>query len=245
MLSFLKPKYFLRDLIPKNYIDIHNHILAGIDDGAKTRQETNILISRMKELNIAGAVATPHTFYGLWNNTTFTINKAYCTAIETDTNSTFIQGYASEYLLDATLITRANKEKLLCIKEAYVLVELPLYNAPMDLYEMLFELKIKDYKIIIAHPERYRYFHNNFNKFIKLKESGVYFQLNLLSLTGFYGKETQKIAERLLEYDMYDFTGTDIHRELHINELTINPIAFNKKNKVGDLLEKNTFFNAI
>jgi protein-tyrosine phosphatase len=73
----------------------------------------------------------------------------------------------------------------------------------------------------------------------------VYFQLNLLSLTGFYGKETQKIAERLLGYDMYDFTGTDIHRERHINELTITLIAFYSKNKVGDLLEKNTFFNAI
>jgi protein-tyrosine phosphatase len=217
-------------------------VLAGIDDGAKTREETDNLISRMKELNIAGAIATPHTFYGLWNNTASTIKKAYHSDIETNSNSTFIKGYASEYLLDATLITRVNKEKLLCIKDTYVLVELPLSNNPINLYEMLFELKMKDYKIIIAHPERYRYFHGTTNKFNKLKESGVYFQLNLLSLTGFYGNDIQKMAERLLENDMYDFTGTDIHNEHHIDELMTSPIPFSNKNKIADLLQKNTIF---
>lgn len=242
MLSIFKSKYFIKDLIPENYIDIHNHVLAGIDDGAKIREETNTLIYRMKELNIAGAITTPHTFYGLWNNTASTIKKAYDNAIETDTNSSFLKGYASEYLLDTTLIARINKETLLCIKDTYLLVELPPFNNPIDLYEMLFELKIKDYKTIIAHPERYRYFHDNSKKINKLKESGVYFQLNLLSLTGFYGKEIQKMAERLLENEMYDFTGTDIHNERHIDELMTKPISYSNKNKIGDLLQKNTIF---
>jgi len=230
--------------MPDNYIDIHNHLLAGIDDGAKTMEETNSLISGMKELNIAGAVPTPHTFHGLWNNTTSTIKKAYDIAIETEPNRTFLKGYASEYLLDATLIARINKEPLLCIKDNYILVELPFFNNPIDLYEMLFELKMKNYKIILAHPERYRYFHKNTKKFNKLKESGVYFQLNLLSLTGYYGKEIQKISEQLLEEDLYDFTGTDIHNERHIEELRTKPLPFTNKNKIGDLLENNTFFNA-
>lgn len=230
--------------MPENYIDIHNHLLAGIDDGAKTRKETNTLISGMKELNIAGAIPTPHTFQGLWNNTISTIKKAYDTAIETDPNRTFLKGYASEYLLDATLIARINKERLLCIKDTYVLVELPFFNNPIDLYEMLFELKMKNYKIILAHPERYRYFHKDSKKFDKLKESGVYFQLNLLSLTGYYGKEIQKTAEQLLENNLYDFTGTDIHNERHIEELRTKPIPFPNKNKIGDLLENNTVFNA-
>ncbi len=228
--------------MPENYIDIHNHLLAGIDDGAKTTEETNSLISGMKELNIAGAVATPHTFQGLWNNTTSSIKKAYDTAIETDPNRAFLKGYASEYLLDATLIARINKEPLLCIKENYVLVELPLFHNPLNLYEMLFELKMKNYKIILAHPERYRYFHKDIKKFEKIRESGVYFQLNLLSLTGYYGKEIQKIAEQLLENELYDFTGTDIHNEHHIAKLRTKSISFPDKNKIGDLLEKNTFF---
>jgi protein-tyrosine phosphatase len=243
-MSFIfKTKYFLKDLMPENYIDIHNHLLAGIDDGAKTIEETNRLITRMKGINIAGAIATPHTFYGLWNNTTSSIKNAYNIAKETNSNDSFLRGYASEYLLDSTLITRINEENLLCLKDNYVLVELDLFNNPINLYEMLFELKIKDYKVIIAHPERYMYFHNSMAKFSKLKEFGVYFQLNLLSLTGFYGKEVQKVAERLLENNLYDFTGTDIHRDLHIDELNRKPLQFSNTNKIADLLQKNTLFN--
>ena len=229
--------------MPENYIDIHNHLLAGIDDGATTSEETHSLIAGMKELNIAGAIATPHTFEGLWNNTTSSIKKAYYTAIESDPNASFLKGYASEYLLDSTLMARIKEEKLLCIKDDYVLVEFHLLNNQINLYEMLFELKLKEYQIIIAHPERYGYMHNDFKKFSKLKEFGVHFQLNLLSLTGNYGKEIQKMAEKLLDNDMYDFTGTDIHNQKHIDQLTKKPILFSKKNKIGDLLQKNVFFN--
>lgn len=245
MLSYFKSKYFIKDLMPENYIDIHNHLLAGIDDGAKTREETNSLVFGMKELNIAGAISTPHTFHGLWNNTTSSIKNAFDTAIETDSNRTFLKGYASEYLLDASLIARINKEPLLCIKDNYILVELPFFNTPIDLFEMLFELKIKNYKIIMAHPERYRYFHKETKKFDKLKEYGVYFQLNLLSLTGYYGKEIKKMAEQLIVNDLYDFTGTDIHNEHHIEELKTKPLPFANKNKIADLLEKNTFFTVL
>lgn len=243
MIAIFKSKYFLNEVMPDNYIDIHNHLLAGIDDGAKTSEETNILITRMKEMNIAGAFATPHTFQGRWNNSKYSIKKAYDSAKETHLNRAFLKGYASEYMLDYTLMLRIKEEKLLCIHDSFLLVELHLINNSMDLYDMLFELKLKEYKIIIAHPERYLYFHNDFRKFNKLKASGVYFQLNLLSLTGYYGKEVQKMAEKLLENDMYDFTGTDIHNEKHIDELTKKPILFSKKNKIGDLLQKNTVFN--
>lgn len=243
MLSLFKSKYYLRDIIPNNYIDIHNHLLPGIDDGAKTVEETSLLIERMKELNIAGAYATPHTFNGIWNNSKLSISCAYDNAKIIDSNSSFLIGYASEYMLDYALIARIKEEKLLCFKDNYVLVEFNLFNIQIDMYEMLFELKSKEYKIIIAHPERYGYFHNDLKKYTKLKEFGVYFQLNLLSLTGYYGKEIQHMAEKLLDNDMYDFTGTDIHNQKHIDHLTKKPILFSKKNKIGDLLQKNAFFN--
>lgn len=242
MLSIFKAKYYLKDLMPNNYIDIHNHILPGIDDGAKTIEETNTLIYQMRDLNIAGAIATPHTYYNLWNNTRSIIQETYTNALEANTNSSFLKGYASEYLLDATLIARINRESLLCIKNNYILVELPFLNNPIDLYEMLFELKIKDYKIIIAHPERYRYFHNDIKKYFKLKDSGVYFQLNLLSLVGYYGSDITRMTKQLLDNDLYDFTGSDIHNEHHINILKSKPILFHDKNKIGDLFEKNNVF---
>jgi len=228
--------------MPDHYIDIHNHLLAGIDDGAKTTEDTYSLISGMRDLNIAGAIATPHTFHGLWDNSISSIKDAHEIAIKTSANADFLKGFASEYFLDTTLMARIKKEKLLCLKDNYVLVEFHLFNNQLNRDEMLFELKAKGYDIIIAHPERYGYFHNDLKKFSKLKESGVEFQLNLLSLTGYYGKEIQNMAEKLLENDMYDFTGTDIHHQKHIDHLTKKPILFSKRNKICDLLKKNDFF---
>ncbi|MFB3390021.1 tyrosine-protein phosphatase [Flavobacterium sp. LAR06] len=242
MLRIFKPKYLLKDLLPNQYIDIHNHLLPSIDDGPNTAKETMKLISRMKEIRIEGAIATPHTYIKYWNNTSHNIYCAYGIAKQIEPGKSFLKGYASEYMLDASLVARLNKEKLLCIHDTYILVELPYMGCPLNLYEMLFELKCKNYKIIIAHPERYIYFHNSIEKFKKLKLFGVYFQLNLLSLIGYYGKSIQKIAESLIENDLYDFTGTDIHNEHHIDQYATKPIYFNI-NKIGDLLRANSLFN--
>lgn len=241
MLSLFKTHYYLKDLIPSSYIDIHNHLLPGIDDGARTIEETKILVSRMKEINIIGAIATPHTFTKCWDNSPESIKKAYNIATESNIERKFLKGYASEYMLDATLMERLKKENLLCIQDSYVLIELSLLSCPLNLYEMLFELKCKNYKIIIAHPERYFYFHNRDEKFEKLKAFGVYFQLNLLALVGHYGNNVQKIAESLIEKDLYDFTGTDIHNEEQVDLFSTRSIHFSK-NKVGDLLQNNSLF---
>lgn len=243
MLSLFRSKYYLKDILPDNYIDIHNHVLPGIDDGARTVEETNRLISQMKAINIAGAIATPHTYSGLWNNTSTSIKEAYEIATVPKQNTSFLKGYASEYMLDHKLIQRIKKETLLGLHEDYILIEFHLFSYPINLYEMLFELKLQNYKIVIAHPERYLYFHNSMSKYKKLKEFGVFFQLNLLSLTGYYGKEIQIMAEVLLHNGLYDFTGTDIHNERQIKQLSTKAIPFPKKNILGDLLQNNTIFN--
>lgn len=245
MLSLFKSKYYLKDILPNNYIDIHNHILPGIDDGAKTLEETNKLISQMKAINITGAIATPHTFDPLWDNTPDSIKKSYEIATTTKLNNSFLKGYASEYMLDQKLIKTIKKEPLLCIHEDYILIEFHLFSYPINLYEMLFELKVQNYKIVLAHPERYLYLHNSINKYKKLKEFGVYFQLNLLSLVGYYGKEIQAMAEVLLQNGFYNFTGTDIHNEKQISQLTTKPIPFSKRNILGDLLQNNKIFNPV
>jgi tyrosine-protein phosphatase YwqE len=242
MLFLFKSSHYLKDLLPENYVDIHNHLLPGIDDGAKSVQETDLLIAGMKQLNIHSAIATPHSFSGLWDNTTAAIKNAFATAIDQNSNSHFLKGYASEYMLDTSLMARLKNEPLLCIHENYILLEFNLFTKPINLYDMLFEIKVSGYKIIIAHPERYLYFHDNIKKYEKLKEYGVYFQLNLLTLVGHYGKDIKKIAEQLLEKELYDFTGTDIHNEGHIQKLLTKPIRLSKKNKMTDLLQKNNLF---
>ncbi|MEO8255047.1 MAG: CpsB/CapC family capsule biosynthesis tyrosine phosphatase, partial [Flavobacterium sp.] len=157
-------------------------------------------------------------------------------------NIPFLKGYAGEYMLDNSLIEKNNHEILLTLPKNYLLTELNLFNNPLNLYEMLFELKSKNYNIIIAHPERYLYFHNSINKYTKLKKYGVSFQLNLLSLTGYYGKNVKKVAIELFENDLYDFTGSDIHSENEINQFKKVPILITDKNKMEKLLHHNNIF---
>ncbi len=242
MFSLFSSKPLLREILPSNYIDIHNHILPGIDDGASTVEDSEILISGMKELGIKKSIATPHTFFGRWENTAQTIQDAFDHHAEQTKDRGFVQNYASEYMLDPKLIERAQNESLLCLKDNYLLVELNLFNCPIDLYELLFELKIKGYKIIIAHPERYNYFHDSIEKFEKLKAFGVDFQMNLLSLTGYYSKSILKCTQQLLEQDLYDFTGTDIHHIKHIEYLNKKPLVYSNKNKLSKLLSNNSLF---
>lgn len=242
MFPFLKTKHYLKDLLPKNYIDIHNHLLPGIDDGAKTIQETTELIASMKELNIHKSIATPHTFNLKWNNTSQIIKTAFENATENIENKAFLKNYASEYMLDSFLITKMNEEELLCIHDNFLLLEFPLLSSPFNLYEMLFEIKIKNYNIILAHPERYFYLHNSISKYERLKDFGIFFQLNLLSLTGYYGKMIQKIALQLLENDLYDFTGSDIHSKTEINQFKNVKLQIPNKKKMKRLLLNNNIF---
>ena len=107
------------------------------------------------------------------------------------------------------------------------------FSAPMNLYEILFEIQLKGYKPVLAHPERYNFYHNDFESYYKLKKAGCLFQLNFLSLTEQYGKYVQKTSQKLLDLDMYDFVGSDTHHSRHLNLLGT---LFTEKNKL--VLEK-------
>ena len=111
------------------------------------------------------------------------------------------------------------KDDILTLKEKYVLVEMSFFSAPINLYEIIFEIQLKGYKPVLAHPERYIFYHNDFNHFYKLKKAGCLFQLNLLSLTEQYGKSVQKASNKLLKEGLYDFVGTDTHHHHHLELL--------------------------
>ena len=100
-----------------------------------------------------------------------------------------------------------------------VLVEFSMVTAPFDLMQVLFEMQIQNYQPIIAHPERYIYLAQRKNFFDELKEAGCYFQLNLLALTGYYGKSVQELADYLCKKNYYELVGTDLHNERHLSAL--------------------------
>ena len=122
------------------------------------------------------------------------------------------------------------------------MLEINFLNKPINLYEILFEIQISGYKIIIAHPERNLFlFENNKKDILKLKKIGCKFQLNLPSICNSYGEKVRKNSEYLINNDFYDYTGSDIHK---ISDFKIfeKKIKVRGLNKIEKLLQNNSEF---
>ena len=242
MLSFFrKNKKTITTLFPDNYVDIHSHLLPNIDDGSKSFEESVKLIKRLSNYGIKNFVVTPHIMDGVWNNTPQNINQKLF-ELTNYLKTQEIYGIkiraAAEYMIDANFEILLNKKELLTIKDKYLLIELSYFNPPINLKEILFNIQIAGYQPILAHPERYTFYHSNYKEYVKLKELGCLFQLNLLSLSQHYGSKITKIAEQLLKDNLIDFTGTDTHNNHHLDALeTINNRKLLKL--VAPVLENN------
>ncbi|WP_316633662.1 CpsB/CapC family capsule biosynthesis tyrosine phosphatase [uncultured Flavobacterium sp.] len=242
MLSFLKSKPYLKDLLAGDYVDIHSHLLPGIDDGAKTIADTATLAKSFAEIGVTQFITTPHISHYIWNNSPeIIIKKQQETKLLLKKDNIIIPFQAAaEYFMDDWFENHFKNEKLLTLKDNYVLVEMSYINAPVQLYKILFDLQIAGYIPVLAHPERYLFYHKNLNEYDKLKKAGCLFQLNLLAVVGYYGNEVTKIAEQLLKKGMYDFVGTDVHHSNHIS-------YFNQKVKIDvstlkEVVANNQFF---
>jgi protein-tyrosine phosphatase len=240
MFNFFKTKPTLTELIPSDFVDIHSHILPGIDDGAKNINESLSIIKKVKKIGFSKIITTPHTYYGVYNNTNNSIKKSYEILDEHLDDKNRIS-YASEYMLDTTILEKIKNKSLLCLKDNYVLVEMSFVSPPINLYEIIFELQLSGYIPVIAHPERYRFFHSNFKDFERLKRIGCKFQLNLLSTIGFYGKDILDISEKLLSKSLFDFVGSDIHNNYHA-ECFNEKIKIKYTEKLENLIDNNKHF---
>lgn len=231
MFSIFKSKPVLKDLIPPNHIDIHSHLLYGIDDGAKTFEDSLKLVKALQGFGFSQFITTPHVMQHVWSNSTEQIkSRETATVIGLEKNEITIPfRAAAEYMLDDNFMHLFQSEKLLTLKKNYVLVEMSYINAPIQLYAFLFDLQVAGYIPVLAHPERYLFYHSNFEEYLKLKKAGCLFQLNLLSVVGYYGEGISKIADKLLQKGMYDFVGSDVHHSNHI-------AAFDQKVKIKDLI---------
>ncbi|MFD2907236.1 tyrosine-protein phosphatase [Flavobacterium ardleyense] len=243
MLSLFKTKPKLAELIPNGYVDIHSHALPGIDDGAKNMQDSDFLLTSMSSLGFSKVITTPHTMGNVWSNTSETINNALNDVkvnLSSISEKVKLEA-ASEYFLDEKLMELVQQSKLLPLKENYILVEMSYLNAPMQLYDFLFELQLKGYQLILAHPERYSFFHNRKKEYDKLKKAGCMFQLNLLATVGYYGKDVALVSDYLMKEGMYDFVGSDIHHQKHLQSFG-GKIIVSQQKVLQQLLENNKFF---
>jgi protein-tyrosine phosphatase len=202
--------------------DMHSHLLPGIDDGSPGVTTSIELIQGLMALGYKKFIATPHVLWDLYQNTTESITKALGELKEGLAEKGMDVGIsaAAEYYIDEHFVQElANKTPLLTLKDNLVLVEFSMVTAPMDLQEVLFEMQMQNYQPIIAHPERYIYLQNKKGFYDSLRDAGCLFQLNLLALTGYYGRPVKDLAEYLLKKGFYSYAGTDLHGQRHLDNL--------------------------
>lgn len=244
MIFFKKKEIALNDFFPDGFVDIHSHFLPGIDDGAKNLDNSIELITKMASYGIKNIITTPHVLGDVYQNSSETIKEKLeevrAELKKRNMNAISLRA-AAEYMMDEQFSVLLENDDILTLKDNFVLVEMSYFSAPINLYDILFEIQLKGYKPVLAHPERYNFFHTNIDNYYKLKKAGCLFQLNLLSLTEQYGKGVQKMSEKLLKENLYDFVGTDTHHKKHLELL--KKIG-NKKNleKIKHLLDNNKKF---
>ncbi len=241
MFGFFKTKKTLKELIPNYFVDIHSHLLYGLDDGAKSLKETQSLITDLKSFGFTQFVTTPHTTPLIWENTQESILNQYGKVKKELNASSSELRVASEYLMDDSFFKRLESEKLLTLKDNFVLVEMSYINPPIQLYEIIMELNSQGYQPVLAHPERYNFYKNDYASFKRLKSAGCLFQMNMLSSTNYYGSGITAIADYLLKENMYDFAGSDVHHQKHINAFD-SGIKLKNVEAFETVLTKNNFF---
>ncbi len=243
MFSIFKSKPKLSDLIPEGTIDIHSHLLPGIDDGATDISNTIKLLEGIRKIGFTKCILTPHTLPEIWENTSDGIKETFHTTKNNleEPLQTMLHRAASEYMINEAFLDRLHSEPLLTIKDNIVLIEMSYINPPLALKEIIFEIQIKGYQPLLAHPERYLFYHQDTKMYTTLKELDVKFQMNLLSSVGYYGSKVAIAADFLLKENYIDFVGTDVHHMKHIGAFE-NKIIVKSENQLQSAIERNSFY---
>ena len=197
-------------------VDMHSHLLPGIDDGAQTLADSMTLIKRLADLGFEELWTTPHVMADLYPNTPAVIQAKLAevrTAVQA-AGLTIRVNAAAEYLMDEAFGAKI-EQGLLTLPGNRVLVEMSFVSPPPQLEQYLFQLQTKGYRVVLAHPERYLYYHGEITFFERLHTRGIELQVNLLSLTRHYGSLTTKNALQLLEAGLVDYLATDMHHANH------------------------------
>lgn len=202
------------------HVDIHSHLLPGIDDGSPDIRSSVDMIKALNEQGITHVITTPHILSDLYPNTHELIQQTLeevRIAVKSEGLNIRMDA-AAEYYLDEWFIQYYLKgdRPILTLWDNYVLVETNYVERPGFLEEVVFEMQLRGYAVVFAHPERYHYLLRDFRKFEPLYESGMIFQSNLLSFAGYYGPEVQRAAKHLLKSGMIRMLGTDAHKMEHL-----------------------------
>lgn len=194
--------------------DIHSHLIADIDDGVKTVDESIDILLELKKLGFKKIITTPHIMSHRFPNTRKTIASGYLKLThELKKRKIDIEvKVAAEYYYDEHFLELIEKKELMTFGDNYILFEFSYRTKPFALEQTVAKLLEAGYKPILAHPERYTYYSSEVH-YRNLKEMGLYFQINAISTEGFYGKSVKKSVEKIIDLGIVDFIGSDIHSQ--------------------------------
>lgn len=242
MFNFFKKNGTIANDFSHLKTDIHSHLIPGIDDGAKTPEDALELIKGMHELGFEKLITTPHIYREYYPNTRDNILRG-CEQmqklIEKEGLSVEFSA-AAEYYLDDHFEELLKKKELLTLFDNYVLVEMSFFSPPPQLDDYIFDINMQGYRPVIAHPERYLSYMNDFDKYYSLKDRGCLFQVNISSVAGYYDKSVKNTALKLLKNQLVDFLGTDLHHSKHLEVLNRSV----RKKKLSKLIYNQTFLNS-
>ncbi len=221
--------------------DLHSHLIPGIDDGAQTLEDSLTLIKGLQDLGYNKIITTPHVMIDMYpNKRTDILQRLEELKKALSKANIHIQiEAAAEYMLDDGFDDLIDNQEFLTFGRNYVLFETSMISRHPGLEDYVFKMRTKGYTPLLAHPERYVYMKDDFSKYERLRDMGCLFQLNILSLIGYYGAASRKIAIQLLKERMVDFLGTDLHHERHLEKLQ----TVLDNNKVNLLLSDYEFMN--
>lgn len=198
--------------------DIHCHILPGVDDGSPDVDTSVELVKRLGTWGIERIIATPHITEATFENTPDILDPAL-EGLQTELEKRGVDipvSRASENRIDDFFRAQLDAGQITPFPNNYILVENSFIQEPWNLDQFLFDLKIKGYRPILAHPERFHYyFDEKPQRYDEIHRAGTYFQINVLSLAGGYSKTEKRVAEKLIEKGYVDFLGTDLHNYRH------------------------------
>tara|TARA_B100000795_G_scaffold266284_1_gene249222 strand:- start:412 stop:1164 length:753 start_codon:yes stop_codon:yes gene_type:complete len=222
MISIFKNIFGKKDSINIDFsqiaVDMHSHLIPAIDDGSKSIKDSMAMLEGFEDLGYQKIITTPHIMSDYYQNTPETILPA-AQEINKILSGRLQFSAAAEYYTDSEFLQKLENEKLLCISEHKLLFEFSFLEEPINVNDIIFQIQLKGYKPILAHPERYPYFTKN-NKGIKrlkdISERGVDLQVNLLSLIGHYGPEIKKTAEQLIDANLVSWISSDCHHLGHM-----------------------------
>jgi len=201
--------------------DIHSHFIPGIDDGSQNLEQSIELLTAMRELGYRKVITTPHSMSDGYKNTPEIIlggleklrAEVLRVGLDIEVDA------AAEYYLDHELEQKVMARTVLTFGDNMLLFELPFISEPSVLLSIVFQMQTQGYKPVLAHPERYAFWYNDFSKYERMKDRGVLFQLNLVALSGAYGPQAKQIAERLIDAGAYELLGSDCHNMNHVQAI--------------------------